>query len=1019
MDVATSGPIRTAVATDAAAAREFPGILAALEHAASAARDGAAVGLHTGPAPRELAERMCQMANPGQVLLSEATTTVVLGMARPEWQVVDLGEHRLPDLIRTQSVAALRADGSVAAAAPPRSMDVLPNNLPVLRTSFVGREADLIAVQQMLTGCRLLSIVGPPGVGKTRLALHLAGETSGEHREGGAWFVDLTPATAELVPAAVARGVRISELPGQDPTDTVAEHFGTTTALVVLDNCEHVLGATGELATRLIARCPGLRLVAASRESLQLAEEAVFRLAPLAGPAAEDLFTQRAWPQDAGALLDPTDRDAITEICAQVDGLPLAIELAAARCRFLTPRQLADQLADRRRVLAGGPVEAPERHRTLAASIAWSVDLLGPTQQALLRRLSVFSGGFDLSAAEAVCAGGDLPQGAVLDAFAGLVDHCLVDAMTEFGPGAPRYRLLVSIRDHALGLLVAAGEEQATRRRHAEYFVAFTRTAAASFLGPDRARVRELFAAELDNVRAADDWAADAGEADLAQGLAFREYWLQEHPGEGLARFHRAAAIEGGSGRYRSDALIAALECAWGIGEFALGARLLAEGVEDALARGDDAAAGEMLAARGWAELFNGDPAAEATLTRGFELLTEDKAYWKEDALFGLGFAALFRGDGQTARDMLAQAEAMAKRHPSMMGPRVSAVIAYLDLFDGDLDGAAGRGVAARRAATELVDPLLIGLMDGALAWVDAARGDDRAVAAAATAHAEALARRQGFGAAWALLVHAVAAAWTGSPGPLSAATEEALAAEGLAFAAAWCMALRAERELAEGDRVAARATAAAAVPAAEAPYAGLAAAPAALASARVARADGDLTVAEREAQRGLAAAWAAHDRLTVITALEVLGGLAVGSGAGAEGTRLLASAAAAREAIGFPVQASIRAVVADDLTAARAATGGRFDVEWAAGAALSLAEAVEFCTRGRGPRRRPSAGWDSLTPTELEVVRLCAAGRRNQDIADALLMSVPTVKTHLRRVFAKLDVSSRAELAALAARRT
>ncbi|MGQ0465978.1 MAG: LuxR C-terminal-related transcriptional regulator [Sporichthyaceae bacterium] len=1014
------GSIRTAVAAGGVepALRAFDGFLDALEYAAAAARTGAPVGVHTGADSEALAARIGQLAHPGQVLLSETSAALAVALADPRWEVAGLGPHRLRDLLGVQEVGELRPVGALAGPAP-RSMDVLPHSLPSVRTSFLGRDGDVAEVATHLRDSRLVAVVGPPGVGKTRLGLHVAAEVLGEYA-GGAWFADLTPIAApELVPAAVAAGVRVAEVPGRDLVDTVAEHVGRRPTLLVLDNCEHLLAAAADAAGRLLEQCPGLRVLALSREPLRHGDEVVVRLPPLEPAPAAALFAERA--AAAGPVsFGEADLAAIADICTEVDGLPLAIELAAARCRFLTPRQLADQFQDRARLLAGGAAPA-ERQRSVEASISWSVGLLDAAGRTLLRRLAVFAGGFDLHAAERVCSDDLLAVRDVLDALAGLVDHSLVHSVPA-SPGAPpRFRLLVSIREHALGLLASAGEEQTLRRRHAEFYVEFVRTLAPRFLGPDRIAARDLLNLEIDNVRVADDWAVTAGQTDLAQGLLLREYWFQEHPAEGWMRSYRAATLPGGSGVHRATACSVAVECAWAMEEWERGLEVLDHGIAESAASGNAAVECELLSARGWLEVFGGEPQALSTLTRAAELgRVGGAAFWTGDALLGRGLLHFFDGDGAASRAAYAEAEALAIAQPSVMTHRLGGVLGHHDMFAGDLDGAWRRFAAAYEGSVVLADPALRGIFEGGLAWVSGLRGEFAAACTVAQrAHADAEAARQAFAAAWALLSWVVLAGRAGQDEVLSADTEEAFAAGGMPFMAAWAMALRAESLLRSGDLDAAGEIAAAALTAAEAPYCGRALGPAALAAARVARARGFALEAEREAHRALAAARRACDDLETVAVLECLGGLAVELGAAAEGARLLAAAGAAREAFGLPVPPTAADALTADLTAAREALGDRFEAEWTAGAALSIAEAVDYCTRGRGPRRRPAAGWESLTPTELEVVRLCAAGKRNQEIADALFVSVPTVKTHLRRIFAKLDVTSRAQLAALVARRT
>ena len=458
--------------------------------------------------------------------------------------------------------AVRRQQGPPTAGRSPSA--ALGSRLPVPLTSFVGRQRELTEVRCLLNGTRLLTLTGVGGIGKTRLALEAAGRL--DDVPDGTWLVELAALTdATLVPQAVAAVLGVHETAGQPLLDSLIDRLRAATALLLLDNCEHLVAACAALAETLLRACPQLRILATSREMLGSTGETVWHVPALSVPEAQvgappvrrastmdgaavqaavdqlasllrseaiQLFTERARVARPSFTLTADSAAAVAHICRRVDGMPLAIELAAARVRVLTPHQIAERLDDRFRLLTGGTRTAAPRQQTLRAAMDWSYDLLSEPEQAMLRALSVFAGGFTLEAAEAVCAGADGDDRSsvvatdVLDLLARLVDQSLVIA-EEHGEAA-RYRLLETVRQYAEEKLTAAGEAGATRERHALWCLSFAEQAASHGTGPEQDIWLERLVVEHDNLRAALDWyLARDPETGLRLATALRRLWYR------------------------------------------------------------------------------------------------------------------------------------------------------------------------------------------------------------------------------------------------------------------------------------------------------------------------------------------------------------------------------------------------------------------------------------------------------------------------------------------------------------
>ncbi|HEV8054044.1 MAG TPA: NB-ARC domain-containing protein, partial [Candidatus Limnocylindrales bacterium] len=454
----------------------------------------------------------------------------------------------------------------VASVFPPlRSIDARPNNLPADVTSFVGRVAEITAVRELLARHRLVTLTGPGGTGKTRLGRRVAWEALGEF-DDGAWFVDLSPIVdAGLVASAIGQVLEVREQPDRSLVDALKAHLADRRTLFVLDNLEQVTAA-GPLVADLLASASGLRVLATSRVPLHIYGEQEYPVLPLAVPHVDPdapvdiasvveseavrLFIERARAARPDLRLDADDARAVAEICARLDGLPLAIELAAARVKLLPPRALLERLDHRLTLLASTSVDLPPRQRTLRGAIDWSYDLLDEPDRELFARLAVFRGGFTLGTAESVAAGAidGRPALEVMAGIESLLDKSLLRASQTDHAGEVRIAMLETIREYALERLAASGAEDAIRRRHAETFRALAEEAEPHLTGADLALWLDRLTHEHDDIRAALSWAIETGEAatGLRIGYAVWRFWQQRgHLREGRDWLSRLVGLAG------------------------------------------------------------------------------------------------------------------------------------------------------------------------------------------------------------------------------------------------------------------------------------------------------------------------------------------------------------------------------------------------------------------------------------------------------------------------------------------
>ena len=484
------------------------------------------------------AARIMSAAHGGQVLVSQPVADLVGTRLPPGTTLRDLGLVRLRDLAQPERIYQVVHPPLRESFPALRSLEAVPNNLPQQVTSFIGREREFAEIGNLVREAPLVTIVGTGGLGKTRLSLQVAAEALDDFPDG-VWLVELAPlADPQLVPQAVATVLGVKEESGRSIAQALARHCADRKLLLILDNCEHLIGACAELASDLLQSAPGLKILASSRERLNIRGETTYALAPLVVPdpavrptpevlaqsEAVLLFVERATAAQASFRVTERNAARVAEICARLDGIPLAIELAAARLRAVPIDVIAARLDDRFRLLTGGDRSALPRQQTLRALIDWSYELLSEAERTLFRRLAVFAGGFTLDAAEAVGSDDGLPRDDVLDVLARLVEKSLVVLDVD---GA-RYRMLETVREYAAGQLAACAEERAVRDRHLRHYVALTETALPEFFGPEQGVWLARLDGERENLLAAHAWCAHADDGvELGLRLVgIKFYWI-------------------------------------------------------------------------------------------------------------------------------------------------------------------------------------------------------------------------------------------------------------------------------------------------------------------------------------------------------------------------------------------------------------------------------------------------------------------------------------------------------------
>ena len=550
-----------------------------------------------------------------------------------------------------------------------------PSNLPIQLTSFVGREPELTELAAALRQARLVTIAGASGLGKTRLALELARQVLPEHADG-AWFTSMAGVTDPgQVPREVATVLGLREQYGGSVAEALPGHVGDRRLLLVLDNCEHLLDACARLTEALLRDCAGLRVLATGHEPLRVPGERVWRISPLELPSSDNgwvafeavaeaeairLFRARAALVQPQFSLTPANVDAVARICRRLDGIPLAIELAAARTEMMSVDDILVRLEDRFRLLTGGSRTALPRHQTLRAALDWGHQLLNDDERKLFRMLSVFSGAFELVAAEAVATAPDLPAETVLGHLSGLVDKSMI--VPAPGPdGRTRFRMLETVRQYAAERLLEAGEGDAARRRHADHFLAMAEVAAGFERRPGQAEWLARLEGDHEDLRAALLWCRAHDHDRWARlALALGWFWLvRGHLGEGREWLGGVVALPSLAPPDRARALYWLTRLAFWQGAYAVAAELGDEALAAYRALGDDLGAAWTLNALGSVHVYAGDTARGA---ESFDaaLAAAADVELRVDTLIAMGELRLVVGDVAGARRWLEQAQAEA-----------------------------------------------------------------------------------------------------------------------------------------------------------------------------------------------------------------------------------------------------------------------------------------------------------------------------------------------------------------------
>ncbi|HEY1653411.1 MAG TPA: LuxR C-terminal-related transcriptional regulator [Acidimicrobiales bacterium] len=912
------------------------------------------------------------------------------------------------------------------------------NNLPEQLTSFVGRGRERGLIGAALATTRLLVLTGAGGAGKTRLALQVAAESSASFPDGS-WWVEVAPLRdGGSVGAGLAGVLGVRPLPGRTQVEAVINRLGNEAALVILDNCEHLTESAADLAEALLRGCPRVVVLATSRVPLGVPGETDWLVPSLSLPReignetpevvascdSGTLFVDRAVKVRPSFALSGANAPAVAGICRELDGIPLAIELAAARVRMLAVEQIANGLSDRFRLLTGGPGEGLPRHRTLRASVEWSYELLSEDERLLFRRLAVFVGTWSLDAVEAVCAGEGLDRSAVLDILASLLDKSLVEVASL--DRLARYRLLETLRQYALELVQKSGELSELRERHLDFFLALAERSATELDLPRNLEWLELLEPEEANFDAAIAYAAERDpERALRLCVALTSWW--ELGGRFAAgQHHLARALESADqapAALRARALWSGGHLARFRGDAEAVGRYLPEALELAEAIGDEVTMGRALVTLGHVRMHPDPQGSRMALTQAMELGRKTGDDWTLLlALNTLGRTYIVTDDELAEGSRLFEQALDTEERTGLDAVNWAASgLAWVAMFRADHERCAELCERAAAAARQLREPVTEAFAHAIWVLDNTMQGRGEAALERALAN-EARVTTMGAGFTYPIVRTELARAHA-ALGDLDAARAllEVVVAGGADGGWLLCRALLLLGEVlfAAGDVDGALVRTREALELSE------------RVGARSLSATGHELLARVAIER---AEWAeastlAHDALAVRfdigalpwlpQSLDRLAQVAAGLESYVDAARLLGAAARGRTDLGLARWAPDAHQYEElEHTLTECLGADSFLGAWREGNLIPLAEAIGWARRARGTRKRPSGGWAALTATELQVVELVSQGLTNPQVAERMFIAAGTVKVHLAHIFQKLDIHSRSELVAVAVRR-
>ena len=634
------------------------------------------MGIHTGAAQLEgeanyagyatlaLSQRIMSAGHGGQVLLSNAAHDLLNGDLPKDIQFLDMGERHLKDILQPEHIYQLTVPDLPAEFPELKTIQIIKHNLPSKLTSFVGRERELSQTKERLADARLLTLIGPGGTGKSRLSLQLGADVLPDF-EDGVWLVELAPlADATLIAQTIAAVFGLRENPGSPPADPIIDYLRAKHLLLILDNCEHLIDACARLADQFLRACPQLKIIASSREALGINGETVYRVPSLSLPEqhevtedaamgyeAVQLFMERASDANPNFRLTDENAPSVAQICLRLDGIPLALELAAARIRVLSVEQIAERLDDCFRLLTGGSRTALPRQQTLRALIDWSYDLLSEPEKALFRRLAVFVGGWTLDAAEKVCSGDGVDEYEVLDLLTQLVDKSLV--IVEEHNGMIRYHRLETIRQYAREKLRGTDDAKNVRNRHLDYFIGYATLIDKGYVNPYQYDIVQMMRLEHDNIRSALSWAVENQLPKAAELLSIpATFWpwvmtgntgeIQEWCSIVLTRIDSLSGENADQAgdllKLKARILNRSSEALMNLGKHQASRAAAEESIQLARENNDPATLVEALGSVGHCALYAGDPqaaiqAAKEGIEIGEGLGAERELIWALDAM--------------------------------------------------------------------------------------------------------------------------------------------------------------------------------------------------------------------------------------------------------------------------------------------------------------------------------------------------------------------------------------------------